>query len=101
MIMTLKTIFLAILFVCLSLSIDAKARLRGKDFDALEARARNPTIADHIRGKTLKDLGIKDIDFDDKEIQSRRKAQAPVEDDDSIQSYIYFSVRINCRFRIA
>jgi hypothetical protein len=84
---------LTILFFCLlalPAAVDAKspARLRGKHFDALEAIVRNPKIDAHIRGKTLKDLGIEQSI--NKEDQARRKTQT---DDDTL-TLKYFSVRI-------
>lgn len=56
---------LVLLFVC-GLALPAavnsagSARLRGRNFDDLENLVRNPKIDAHIRGKTLKDLGIEE-----------------------------------------
>jgi len=89
--------YLTNLFICLLLllvvvvpaAVDAKAsaRLRGKHFDALEEIVRNPEIDAHIRGKTLKDLGIEESN--NKDDQSRRKTQL---DDDETVTLQYFSV---------
>lgn len=72
----LKTLFL---FCILGLlSVDAKkspARLRGKHFDALEERVRNPIIDENVRGKTLKELGIEQSIGQNNGQQRRRKTQ--------------------------
>lgn len=68
-----------LLFVCL-LALPAvvlskgSARLRGRNFDALEDLVRNPQIDAHIRGKTLKDLGIEEYSINSNQNnQARRK----------------------------
>ena len=92
----------AILFVCLVLvvqvAIGAKqnARLRGKHFEALEEIARNPQIDEHIRGKTLKDLGIEQsLKNKEEEEQARRKIEGIEIGDTADISLKYFSVRIH------
>ena len=91
----------AILFVCLVLAVQAAigaaksgARLRGKHFEALEEMARNPQIDAHIRGKTLKELGIEQsVRTKEEEQQARRKMQIS---DNADYTLKYFSVR--CQF---
>lgn len=85
----LTTFFFCLLALPAAVDAKATARLRGKHFDALEAIVRNPKIDAHIRGKTLKDLGIEQsINTED---QARRKTQ---EEDDDTLTLKYFSVRI-------
>lgn len=83
---------LAILFFCLVVGANASARLRGKHFESLEAMVRDPKIDAHIRGKTLKDLGIEQIV--DIEEQARRKTQALVVEDENTVNMKFFTVSI-------
>jgi len=83
----LTTFFFCLLALPAAVDAKATARLRGKHFDALEAIVRNPKIDAHIRGKTLKDLGIEQsINTED---QARRKTQ---EEDDDTLTLKYFSI---------
>jgi len=70
--------------------VNSSARLRGKHFEALEAMVRDPKIDAHIRGKTLKDLGIEQIV--DLEEQARRKTQALVVEDENSVNMKFFTV---------
>lgn len=89
---TNSLVLLAAVALFLAVAVQAKpsaARLRGKHFDVLEERARNPAIDETIRGKTLQELGVQNYSSQGrgeslKELgmqhyssqdQSRRKAQ--------------------------
>lgn len=84
------TYYATILLVCLlalMVAIDAKpsARLRGRHLEALEELARNPRIDAAIHGKTLKELGIEESNYQDK--PGRRYLQT-----DEEMTLRYFSV---------